>query len=559
MKALKHISALLACLMLSVAGHTVQIRREPGHRIPEYILPTDPDNPALWTRSGSIFTRAAAPGAYAVTDIPREGVVEYPLVLVEFKDLHFTIQDKEALLKRYDRIFNEQGYTDTARYVIHGNVYYGATGSVSDYFRDQSYGLYTPKFKIIGPIRLANGYAYYGKGKNGNGEKIDQLIRDVCDSIIAAGSIDLAGYSRSGTIDQFSVIYAGRGENYNGSDPNTIWPQASQLFVQRKDSALYDTGITHIKYACTCELFWDSDTILDGIGTFCHEFSHTLGLQDFYNTDTSSGDDSETNASMGFWSLMDYGNYENGGFSPVGYTAFEKYSLGWMELEEITYTGTYYLKDISVKPDPANDIHSAYRLNTGSDDQFIILENHIRTGWYKYHGSQGLMVTAVDYSNSDWTDNRINNKSKRYHILPADNNYNRSTNKGDLFPYKFTDRLGTHFIDSISTVGVPQLKAGSSFPVYSLYYITRDGDQISFRASYDLKSGITVHRSQEISLDVTDGKLSVNAPTGSIVTVYDMSGKAVQEIRTLEPTQQISLPKGIWIVRCADKTRKVRL
>jgi len=545
--------------MLSVAGHAVQIRREPGHRIPEYILPTDPDNPALWTRPGSFFTRAAAPGAYAVTDIPREGVVEYPLVLVEFKDLHFTIQDKEALLKRYDRIFNEQGYTDTARYVIHGNVYYGATGSVSDYFRDQSYGQYTPKFRIIGPIRLANGYAYYGKGKNGNGEKIDQLIRDVCDSIIAAGSIDLAGYARSGIIDQLSVIYAGRGENYNGSDPNTIWPQASQLFVQRKDSALYDTGIMHIKYACTCELFWDSDTILDGIGTFCHEFSHTLGLQDFYNTDASSGDDSETNAAMGFWSLMDYGNYEDGGFSPVGYTAFEKYSLGWMELEEITYIGTYYLKDITVKPDPEKDIHSAYRLNTGSDDQFIILENHIRTGWYKYHGAQGLMVTAVDYNSNDWTGNSINTKAKRYHIIPADNNYNRSTNKGDLFPYKYTDSLGTHFIDSISTVGVPQLKAGSSFPLYSLYYITKEGDQISFRASYDLKSGITAHQSQDVSMDVMDGKLSVNAPTGSIVTVYDMSGKAIQEIRTSEPTQQISLPKGIWIVRCADKTRKVRL
>lgn len=553
MKALKHILALLACSMFIPAGHAVQIRREPGHSIPEYLLPTDRDNPALWTPASSyITTRAAAPGAYAIGDIPRLGTIEYPLVLVEFKDLSFTIQDKEDLLKRYDQVFNEHGYTDPNEYVVHGNTFYGATGSVSDYFKDQSYGQYIPKFKIIGPIQLSQGFEYYGKGELGRDENADKMVLEVCDSIITNNLANLSGYARGGTIDQLSIIYAGNGENYDGSNPNTIWPHASILYNYNKN------GIRDIKYACTCELFWDSDTILDGIGTFCHEFSHTLGLPDFYNT--TSAMESEKNAAMGFWSLMDYGNYENGGFSPVGYTAFEKYSLGWIYIEKVGYAGMYVLNDISQEPNPTEGIHGAYRLYTEDDNQFIILENHRKTGWYKYHKSEGLMVTVVDYNKTSWNNHRPNDKYKRYYILPADTNYHRNTNAGDLFPYQYTDSKGTHIIDSITTRGEPKLKAGSSYPSFSIYNITRDGDLVTFRAGYDLPSGIHAPHEQEISISCQDGELSVSAPYGSRVTIHDISGKKVFETTTTEPVQHISLPgHGIWIVKCGDTVRKVQL
>ena len=562
MKVLKHISAFLACFMLCTAGHAIQIRREPGHRIPEYILPTDPDNPALWTpTSSSILTRAAAaPGAYARNDISRFGVNHYPLVLVEFKNRSFSIHGKQALLDRYERIFNEHGYTDNTKYNHKGYQFQGATGSVSDYFTDQSYGQYTPIFDIIGPIRLSQDYSYYGEGAQGKDIHIDQLILEVLDSIISNNLANISGYAINGTIHQFSIIYAGQGENFQESDANTIWPQASEKYFDKKSHpTIYNSGINHVKYACTCELFWDSDTILDGIGTFCHEFSHTLGLPDFY--DTTPNADNETNVAMGFWSLMDYGNYENGGFSPVGYTAFEKYSLGWMNIEEITSSGSYHLNDISQQPDPGKGIHTAYRLSTGNDNQFIILENHIKTGWYKYHASEGLMVTAVDYNKDSWgKDNNVNTNPKRYHILPADNNYKRNTNAGDLFPYQFTDSDGDHLIDSITTKGKPELSINSVYPPMSIYNIAKDGNNVTFRVVKDIPSGIENRRNQQVSISVQDGTVSVTAPIGSAVTIHNISGKAVSEIQTTNPTQQISLPgRGIWIIKCGKTTRKVQL
>ena len=375
------------------------------------------------------------------------------------------------------------------------------------------------------------------------------LIEEICDSLTASGEIDLAGYARNGNIDQLSIIYSGRGENYYGSDPNTIWPQASILPYNKN-------GINDIKFACTCELFWDSDSIIDGIGTFCHEFSHTLGLPDFYNTSSSS--DSETNAAMGYWSIMDYGCYENEGFAPVGYTAFEKYSLGWMDLEEISYSGYYTLNEISVKSDPDNNIHTAYRLNTENDDQFIILENHIKTGWYKYHAAEGFMVSTVNYDNNNWVSNTINNKYKHYQIIPADNDRNRDTNAGDLFPYLD--------IDSITASGSPALviPPGSSkekpiYTLYSIYGIAKNGNLVSFQAAYDMPSGISTSTVTDISITVEDGYISVDAPIGSRLSVHDISGKSVIETVTTQPHQLLNLPShGIWIVKCGDTVRKIQ-
>lgn len=538
MKPLRHIPALLVCLLYVTSVHAVQIRRTPGSRIPEYILPTDRDNPALWA-SSSVLTRGAIPGYYANNDNPRTGTIEYPLVLVDFQDLHFITSNTDSLVSTYNRIFNEQDYVDNSTFQHDGVTYHGPTGSVSDYFRDQSYGQFIPKFKILGPVHLSKGYAYYGKGNDSN---VKKLVQEVCDSLLASG---LSGFARNGNIDQLSILYAGNGENYPDSDPNTIWPQASILSYGKN-------GIREIKYVCTCELFWDSDSILDGIGTFCHEFSHTLGLPDFYNTVSSSV--SETDAAMGFWSLMDYGTYEDGGFSPVGYTAFEKYSLGWMDLEEIDYAGQYCLNPINIQSDPDAGIHNAYRINTGHDDQFIILENHTRTGWYKYHAAQGLMVTSVNYDNNKWVGNTVNNNNsnKCYYILPADNNYNRYSNSGDLFPYQG--------LDSITTLSTPRLKAGSSYPSFSIYNIRYENGLVSFYAGLDLPSNVIEnHQDREILISVIDGQLSITAPIGIKVTIHDISGKTVLETTTTEPIQQIALPNGIWIVKCGNMTRKVRL
>lgn len=61
-------------------------------------------------------------------------------------------------------------------------------------------------------------------------------------------------------------------------------------------------------YASSCEL--NLQGTVDGIGTFCHEFSHCLGIPDMYDTSATG------NYGMYKWDIMSYGNYNGDSFIP---------------------------------------------------------------------------------------------------------------------------------------------------------------------------------------------------------------------------------------------------
>lgn len=545
MRTLRHILALALCLNVFTTGLAVRPRSTSGHT-----AGSDRDNPALWQpASHSMLTKAVRPGSYATHDVVRTGSPKYPVALVEFKDIRFIIKDKEQLTERYDNMFNQHGYTHDAP-----PVYFSPTeskevhispwaGCVRDYFHDQSFGKFDPQFDIIGPIRLSKNSSDYGKGN----DNLRALMRELLDSISVRG-IDLTPYTRNGNMDGFVFLYAGKGENYVGSDTYAIYPKADTIKNWK--------GIGNIRYACACELFWDSDSIIDGVGITCHEFAHLLGLPDFYNT--LSDYNSVHVEAMGQWSLMDYGNYANQGFTPSALTAFERFSLGWMDIEDIDAPGHYTLTDITKEPNPAQGIHTAYRIRTtGNEDNCIILENHIRTGWNKFNGGEGLMVTALAYQQNIWASNLVNTgysaESKRYHILAADNIYTHDTEWADLFPW--------NGIDSITINGTPRLASLGNNAIYSIYNIRWDDAKISFYAGKERESEVERHQAAGVSMSVQGDYLIIRAPAGSPVSIHELSGRTVLE--TVMETETLSVPVtgsgGFRIVRCAGTTRKLRI
>ena len=368
--------------------------------------------------------RIARPGEYSISRFPTKGTAKGLLLLVEFPDKRFTLDSLECN-RHFSDMLNKPGYTD--KYVDKGNEKDGAIGSVADYFKAQSYGVFVPEFEVVGPIMADNGYAYYGKNDSGGSDasNVRRLVGEICQKVYDRKLTDFSTFDadRNGTVDFVFVIYAGNAENYKGSDPNTIWPHQSSVSKQFGNMKISN-------YACSSELFYDSESTIDGIGTICHEFSHIIGLPDFYKTDGGSI------FTMDSWSVMDYGSYDNNGYAPCGMTAFERFSLGWMGLTEISAPGSYRLPDLDTEG-------FAYRLSSNDPSQFIVLENHQKSGWFKYQKSSGLMATAVFYSKTAWADNTVNNiqSQKRYYILPADNNGSIETLKGDLFPYEGNDSL----------------------------------------------------------------------------------------------------------------------
>ena len=329
------------------------------------------------------------------------------VLLVQFSDKKFSSVGTQ---QAFDEMMNKEGYD-----------YMGAIGSARDYFISQSGGLFQPTFDVVGPITLDNTMAYYGANDySGQDVRPDEMVIDACKK--SESTVDFTIYDRDndGFVDLVYVIYAGYGESsdIDGSLENAIWPHAWYIYQGAQKRVSVD-GKYLDAYACSAELLGNSGTTRDGIGTFCHEYSHTLGLPDFYDTSGVT-----SNYGMGTWSLMDYGCYngpdsDGDGYSdgsvPVGYTAYEREFCGWITIEELTAPSS------------------------------VTLENRQQTGWDRYMASAGLMIVKVDYDQSVWDYNTVNNESSRQRmtIMPADNKYSEYNEDGDLYPYNantsFTD------------------------------------------------------------------------------------------------------------------------
>lgn len=348
------------------------------------------------------------------------------LLLVEFSDKKF---DAANTLEDFEEMMNKEGYD-----------YQGAIGSARDYFIAQSDGQFRPTFDVVGPITLDRPMSYYGGNDRYTGydSRPEDMVIDACRKI--ESTVDFTIYDRDndGFVDLVYVIYAGYGESANdnaGSLDDTIWPHAYYVYQGAGKEVLVDGKLLDA-YACSAELQGNTGTFRDGIGSFCHEYSHTLGLPDFYDTGGS-------NYGMSTWSLMDYGCYNgpdmnddghSDGSVPVGYTAYEREFCGWLTIEELTEPATITLENLA-------DSKKAYKIVSSDQNQYFTLENRQQTGWDTYMASSGLMILKVDYDQMIWDNNIINCEPTRQRmtIMPADNHRSFYDEAGDLYPYKDND------------------------------------------------------------------------------------------------------------------------
>lgn len=308
--------------------------------------------------------------------------------------------------------------------------------SAAQYFSDQSFGKFKPQFDILGLVELSSNRATYGANDSwGDDKGLGAMVTEACTGI---GSVDWSKYDNNndGNVDVVIVLYAGPGEAQGGS-PSTVWPCQWSLDESDYGKNLTIGSKTISQFAVFCELAGSSDsgTTLDGIGTFCHEFSHCMGLPDFYPTNGAN------NYGMGSWSLMDYGCYNDDGDTPVGYTAYERNFFKWMNLDTPTPNSSITLATV-----PQGG--KAYKIVNdmgGSGNEYFIVENRQKTGWEKYMASSGMMITHVFYDKKSWNENTVNNLSTRQRmtVVPADGKSSLYNEAGDLYPYgsnnSFTD------------------------------------------------------------------------------------------------------------------------
>lgn len=344
------------------------------------------------------------------------------VILVEFSDVRF-----EKTRQNFDDLLNKEGYN-----------YNGATGSARDYFRDASNGQYVPQFDVYGPYKLDKQMSYYGQNDyQGLDKHPDQMVVDAVAKLNATENIDFTDYDtdNDGYIDNIFVYYAGYGEN-EGASENTVWPHAWEVYDENVTGQLVYDGKQLRGYACTSELQGTSGSVMCGIGTFCHEFGHVLGLPDFYVTDYSS-----SHKTLGDWDIMDSGSYLNDGNTPPTYSAHERFYLGWLKPEILNTSGDFLLEDLQ-KSNKAYIITSSGKSNLDGGNPnpatYYLLENRQKTGWDAYLPGHGMMITKTVYDENKWYNNVPNNIANQqgYDMIEADGKAPNGTygKPGDLFP-----------------------------------------------------------------------------------------------------------------------------
>lgn len=275
----------------------------------------------------------------------------------------------------------------------------GATGSAMDYFDAMFQGDYHFEFTVSPVITLdhESGW-YFDNDDEDNDKNPGQAVVDACTKAHEAG-IDFSRYDDDGDgeVDNVIVFVAGKDEA-QGAGASAVWSHA--WFVKdgagitcRLDGKLINS------YAITTEIGIDGYTSegwhfgFTGIGTFCHEFSHTFGLPDFYDVDYA-GSGGQADGLFRKLDLMDGGNSNNYGRTPPHYSALDYYLLGLGTCEDLT-VGNRTLEPISTA-------RRYLKYETGTEGEYYLFEcRDNNTAWDKHIGGKGLLIYHVDRTGND--------------------------------------------------------------------------------------------------------------------------------------------------------------
>lgn len=335
------------------------------------------------------------------------------VVLVDFSDCKFQAPEPLAYWKR---VFNEERFEE-APY----------TGSVHDYFYDQSYGQLNLQFDLY-HVSLDKKYSMYGI----NDRNAGTLLITVASELDKRGCTwDYYDWEHDGYIDQVVIVYAGKGRNAGGGT-ESIWPHQWSLSGQEREPLMVQSNATGYKflvdkYCCVQEL--DSQGGYGTFGTICHEYSHCFGLPDFYYDKSVQ--------TVGSWDLMDSGNNNGGGYRPAGYSAHERWLMGWLTPAELDQPAA--LEGVEA----LGSHQQAYIIrNNNYPNEYYMVENRQPTRWDAALPGSGVLVFHIDYDEDVWhTMNPNSAEHLRYRIFPANNDSSIAEQAGWSYPQGQNDSL----------------------------------------------------------------------------------------------------------------------
>lgn len=471
------------------------------------VPPRDPSRWADWQAQHAAELNRRQVSA-ATNNVGERNIIPRIIVIaVNFTD--FTLVNTIAEI---DSMFNGQNWTKD-----------GATGSLRQYFYDQSMGQYNPQFDVVGPVTLSHNYGYYGANSGSiSSSKAGYMVTEAC--ALVDDQVDFTQYdsNNDGYIDLVYVFYAGFGENdfpiwmTEAQINDLIWPQYWTVEGAGCGSnpRVFDgKTVSAMEYSNELNGLASSETVyvVSGIGVACHEFCHALGLPDLYTTNGA------LHKTLSSWDLMCYGLYNNDLYTPAGLSAYERFFLGWLTPTLITEPANLTLGSLSTTNTAylisETDAHNLNGQNP-NPASYYLLENRQQTGWDSYLPASGMLMTHITYNKTKWGNNTVNNTENAQGVdlieadglKPKTDTYDGYVGKaGDLFPHgaTFYSGIADHELTDITlTDGLISFayRGGDTIP--------QDTDSIGTRLPVE-PIELKVYRT------IREGEVIIHTPSGT--------------------------------------------
>ena len=342
-----------------------------------------------------------------------KGNLRFPVILVEGNN------NKTMDSAYVYALLNEEGFSQDSH-----------TGSVRDYFIDQSFGVFAPSFDVF---LVSESRPYKDFIKN-EGEMIQRAIAAMREKYPTFDA-SLYDSDNDGEIDAFGVLFSGQHFYSNGKHLGGF----HAWFARRDSTLVFDAG--QGKLFNNGFILPQKDKLL---ANFIHEFSHAMGLKDHYCTTKSSECDlnyryKEYQAPGVFlWDVMASGTFLNDGRTPPGYSAFERGFMKW-----ITFTDLKSSSEIKVLP-PLHSSNVAY-YHKANNHEFFVFENRQKGKWDSRLPNHGMLIWHIDFDVRAWSGGRLNDSAAHQRVdiveagtlkVPTTNNGNFTTKEliDDPFP-----------------------------------------------------------------------------------------------------------------------------
>ena len=385
-------TAVIAPLVLFASSSLIEATTSPapGKEIPDHVLKhlsrsqVSLDSPGAWRGKAKAARDARKSGQRSSGAVT--GVLDVPVFCFGFNNVNLPA----------DTVANLQTELFDGPW---------PTGTLSEYYREVSYGKFTFSGVVSNIGNLTNNDTFYEGGSNGMDN--DEPFVYVTEALqLADATTDFTIYDNDGPdgipnsgdddgiVDLVALVHPESGGECLGSNNlwSHRWSYGSANFWATGTNANFitdDDGANGSKIqisdytimpALSCE-----GTLIE-IGVFCHEFGHALGIGDLYGTNGS------TNDGCGHFCLMGSGNW-NSPSRPSHMSAWCRAELGWIEPQLVI--GEY--SDLMI---PAiEEVPFALKIqHDPNSSEYLLIENRQPIGFDENLWACGLAIWHVDPS-----------------------------------------------------------------------------------------------------------------------------------------------------------------